>query len=194
MSSNNLEKLMHIQVAKDEKQKIEKHILFCIIGILNIIYSLYSLSHRIYNSHPSSMNTQGKTCKECKLKFITCMKVKLLSHVRLFATAWTVAYQAPLSMGLSRQGYWSGLPFPSPRNLPNPGIEPRPPALQADALPSEPSGKFYSMYSVQFSHLVMSNSLQPHELQHARPPCPLPTPRVGVSLECCSSWGHKQSD
>jgi len=71
------------------------------------------------------------------------MKVKVmsLSHVRLFATPWTVAYQAPLSMGFSRQGYWSGLPFPSPGDLPNPGIEPGSPTLQGDALPSEPPGK-----------------------------------------------------
>ena len=68
-------------------------------------------------------------------------KVKLLSRVRLFVTLWTVAYKAPLSMGFSRQEFWSGLPFPSPGDLPNPGIEPRFPALQADALPSEPLGK-----------------------------------------------------
>ena len=59
----------------------------------------------------------------------------------LFATAWTVAYQAPPSMGFPRQEYWSGLPFPSPGDLPNPGIEPGSPALQADALPSEPLAK-----------------------------------------------------
>ena len=53
-------------------------------------------------------------------------------------TPWTIAHQAPPSMGLSRQEYWSGLPFPSPGDLPDPGIEPRSPALQADALPSEP--------------------------------------------------------
>ena len=52
------------------------------------------------------------------------MKVKSLSHVRLFATPWTIAYQAPPSMGFSGQEYWSGLPFPSPEDLPNPGIEP----------------------------------------------------------------------
>ena len=50
-------------------------------------------------------------------------------------------YQATLSMGFSRQAYWSGLLFPSPGDLPDPGIEPRSPALQADALPSEPPGK-----------------------------------------------------
>ena len=69
-------------------------------------------------------------------------KVKSLSRVRLFATPWTVTYQAPLSMGFSRREYWSGLPFPSRGDLPDPEIEPRSPALQADALPSEPPGKF----------------------------------------------------
>ena len=57
------------------------------------------------------------------------VKVKSLSCVRLFETPWTVAYQAPRSMGFSRQEYWSGLPFPSPGDLPNPGIESRSPAL-----------------------------------------------------------------
>ena len=66
---------------------------------------------------------------------------KSLSRVRLFATPWTVAYQAPPSMRFSRQECWSGLPFPSPGDLPDPGIEPRSPTLQADALPSEPPGK-----------------------------------------------------
>ena len=68
------------------------------------------------------------------------VRVKLLSLVRLFATLWTVTYQAPLSMRFSRQEYYSGLPFPSPGELPNPGIEPRSPTLQADALLSEPPG------------------------------------------------------
>ena len=57
------------------------------------------------------------------------------------ATPWTVACQAPLSMGFSRQEYWSGLPCPPPAGLPNPGIEYRSPALQADSLPTEPPGK-----------------------------------------------------
>ena len=69
------------------------------------------------------------------------MKVKSLSRVRLFETLWTVAYHAPPSMGFSGQEYWSGLPFPSPGDLPDPGIEPRSPAFQADALTSEPPGK-----------------------------------------------------
>ena len=68
-------------------------------------------------------------------------KVKSLSHVQLFATPQVVAYQASLSMEFSRQEYQSGLPFPSPGDLPNPGIEPRSPALQADTLLSELPGK-----------------------------------------------------
>ena len=67
--------------------------------------------------------------------------MKLLSRVQLLKTPWTLAWQTPLSMGFSRQEYWSGLPFPSPGDLPNPGIEPRSPALEADALTSEPPGK-----------------------------------------------------
>ena len=69
------------------------------------------------------------------------VKVKSLSRVRLFATPWTVAYQASPSMGFFRQEYWTGLPFPSPGDLPDPGIEPRSPALEADVLTSEPPGK-----------------------------------------------------
>ena len=64
-------------------------------------------------------------------------KVKSFSRVRLFATPWTVAYQVLPSIGFSRQKYWSQLPFPSPGDLPNPGIKPRSPALQADSLLSE---------------------------------------------------------
>ena len=67
--------------------------------------------------------------------------MKLLSRVQLFATPWTVAYQASPSMGFSRQEHWSGLPFPSPGDLPDPGIEPGSLALEADALTSEPTGK-----------------------------------------------------
>ena len=61
-----------------------------------------------------------------------------LSRVQLFSTPWTVADQAPLTMEFSRQEYWSGLPFPSPEDLPNPGMEPGSPTLRAGALPSEP--------------------------------------------------------
>ena len=80
--------------------------------------------------------------KELKDRTENCTEeVKLLSHVQLFATPWTVAHQAPPSMGFSRQEYWSGLPFRSPGHLPDPGIEPRSPTLRADALTSGPPGK-----------------------------------------------------
>ena len=72
---------------------------------------------------------------------ILLLFVYLLSRVQLFATPWTVASQAPLSVGFSRQEYWIELPFPSPRDLPNPGIEPRFSALQAESLLSETLGK-----------------------------------------------------
>ena len=76
-----------------------------------------------------------------KSKALEWEEVKSLSCVQLFATPWTVAYQASPSMGFSRQEYWRGLSFPSPGDLPNPGIEPASPALEADALTSEPPGK-----------------------------------------------------
>ena len=79
-------------------------------------------------------------------------EVKSLSRVRLFATPWTVAYQASLSMGFSSQEYWSGLPFPSPGDLPDPRIEPRSPTLQADTLPSEPP------LSILYSNVYISST------------------------------------
>ena len=80
------------------------------------------------------------------------MKVKSLSRGQLFVTPWTIAYQAPPSMGFSRQECWSGLPFPSPGDLPDLGIKPRSPTLQADALLSEPPGK---CGSIQLSSLSL---------------------------------------
>ena len=61
-----------------------------------------------------------------------------LSCVQLFVTPWTIIHKAPLSMGFPRQEYWSGLPFPPPGDLPDPGIKPGSPALQANSLPTEP--------------------------------------------------------
>ena len=85
-------------------------------------------------SHDLSL---GLSRSEATIITTVKVKVKLLSPVELFATPWTVAYQAPKSMGFSRQEYWSGLSFPSPGDLSDPGIEPGSPALQSDALPSE---------------------------------------------------------
>ena len=83
-------------------------------------------THTSYTEQPPS--------KECEVEW------KLLSHVQLFATPWTVACQAPLSMEFSRPEYWSGLPFPSPGDLPNLRVEPRSPALQVDSLSSSHQG------------------------------------------------------
>ena len=104
------------------------------------IYSLEVLLSQLEQVHCSMSGSNG-----C---FLTCIqffqqagKVKSFSRVQLFATSWTVAHQALPSMEFSRQEYWSGLPFPSPEDLPDPGIESRSPSLQADASPSEPLGK-----------------------------------------------------
>ena len=81
------------------------------------------------------------TSIDCIYRLLCSIWVKSLSRVQLFATLWIVAYQPALSIGFSRQEYWSGLPFPSPGDLPEPGIEPGSPTLQADALTSKPAGK-----------------------------------------------------
>ena len=94
----------------------------------------------------------------------------MLSHVQLFETPWTVVCQAPLPMRFSKQEYWSGSPFPSPKDLSDPGIKSRPPILQADSLPSESPRK--SIYFCFLVTLVMSNSVQPCRLQPARLLCP----------------------
>ena len=73
------------------------------------------------------------------MRTLRVQKKRTKSCVWLFATLWTVVRQAPLSMGSSRQEYWSGLPCPPPGNLPNPGIEPRSSTMQVDSLLSEPA-------------------------------------------------------
>ena len=119
------------------------------------------LSH-IYSKRNSKKRGDVRTCtadslcctvetnKHCKAIILQKnsfkkKQVKSLSCVQLFATPWTVAYQAPPSMGFSRQKYWSGLPFPSPGDLPDPRIEPRSPTFQAGSLTSEPPGKSKKM-------------------------------------------------
>ena len=121
-------------------------------------------------------------------------------------------------MEFSRPEYWSGEPFPSPEDLPNPGIEPRSPALQVDSLPTEPQGKpinweenqmhisycksqynshtavslcchfFQGLFLLLFSHLSLPNRLWPHGLQHARLLCPPLSPRVCSNSCPLSQW------
>ena len=115
----------------------------------------------------------------------------MLSHVQLFCNP--VDYSPPGSSvhGFYRQEYWSGLPFPPPGDLPDPESEPQLLCLlhwQVDSLP------LYHLASpkrdVQFSRSVVSDSLRPHESQHARPPCPLPTPGVHSESRPSSQWCH----
>ena len=82
-------------------------------------------------------------------------KVKSLIRVQLFVTPWAVAFQAPLSMGFSRQQDWSGLPFPSPGCLPNPEIKTGSPALQADSVPTEPAIQYIYMVAQMVRDLVL---------------------------------------
>ena len=82
-----------------------------------------------------------------------------LSCVQLFVTPWTIVHHASLSMGFPRQEYWNRLPFPTPGDLPNPGIELASPALQADSLPSQPPGKMYPLP-------IISHFLKIHYTSH----------------------------
>ena len=100
-----------------------------------------------------------------------------------------------LSIQFFRQEYWSGLPFPLPKDLPNPGIKP----ISCIAYIGRQilyhwatleGFSYHSVSSVQFSGSVMSDSLRPHESQHARPPCPSPTPGVHSNSPPSSGWCH----
>ena len=100
-----------------------------------------------------SRRAKGEDREEGDVVATVCWKWKLLSRVWLFATPWTIQ-----SMEFSRPEYWSGYPFPSPGNLPNPGIKPRASTLQVDSLPSEPQGKPNSVYTFKrcpLSHLTL---------------------------------------
>ena len=125
-----------------------------IFALRLLFNSIFIFQNKIeYNSQ-----CRRDTCVELsfhiQLGCFTYVKMKLLSHVRLFATPWMVACQAPWSMGFSRQEYWNGLPFPSLGDLPSPGIEPGSPALQTDVLPSEPLGKPTLHMWIQHKNIV----------------------------------------
>ena len=139
-----------------------------------------------------------------KKERIKWTEVKSLSSVRLFATPWTIAYQAPPSMGFSRQECWSGLPFPSPGDLPDLGIKPRSPTLQADALLSEPPGKCGSIQLSSLSlvwHFVTPWTIAyqaPPSMEFSRqeywsglpfpPPWDLPNPGTEPTSPASSAW------
>ena len=105
-------------------------------------------------------------------EFAQVCSVLSCSIVSNSATPWTVAHQAPLSIGFSRQEYWSRLPCPPPGDLPNPGVKPRSPALQADCLPSEPLGKpcpslVFSNYEITY-HLCSEHQLVRKNVEKAK--------------------------
>ena len=111
------------------------------------LLSSSSVSHFAYRPFSIALHLCSSLLLFVEASQLACAKVHvfMLSCVRLFVTPWTVAHQAPLSMGFSKQEYWSGLPCPSPRNLPDPGIKatsPVSPALQADFLPGKPMHSF----------------------------------------------------
>ena len=105
-------------------------------------------------------SSSQKTDHEC-----VCAHAEVV-HLFLFSTLWTIARQFPLSMRFSRQEYWSGLPCPSPWNLPKPDIEPSFPALQADSLPSEPPGKLQRRQHERKARSVGRTRNQLLRLQH----------------------------
>ena len=94
---------------------------------------------------PTLLDTPEATYHMCIYIYIYIV-VDLLTYVQLFAALWSVAHQAPLSMGFPRQEYWSGLPLSSPGDLPNPGIEPTSPALAGGFFTTEPPWKPIYMY------------------------------------------------
>ena len=100
------------------------------LDLAMILGSTYSLSYRIL-----SITRQAIQCN------MGSVVIQSLCHVQSFFTPWTIAQQDPLSMGFPRQEYWSGSPFPSPGNLPNPGIKPASPALAGRFFTTEPRGK-----------------------------------------------------
>ena len=123
----------------------------------------------------------GRTLREFGWMYVCVLGHPVVSDS--FATPWTVARQAPLPMGFSRQEYWSGWPFPPPGDLPNPGIKPT--SLMS---PVRAGGFFttsttWETLSSLFSRPVVSDSSQPHEWQHARPPCPSVSP--GACSDSC---------
>ena len=127
--------------------------------------------------------------KSLRMVMTAAMKLKVACSFKeklwLFATPWTAAHQAPPSMGFSRQEYWSGLPFPSPGDLPDPGIEPGSPAFQADTLTSEPPGKPMTN---------LDNILKSRDITLPTKVCIVKTMVFPVIVYRCESWTIKKPE
>ena len=152
---------------ESEKWKVKGTLLSCVW--------LFSTPRTAAPRLPHPWDSPGRNTGVGCHFLLQCMKVKSFSRLWLFANSWTAAYQAPPSMGFSRQEYWRGLPFPSPGDLPDPGIKSRSPALQADSLLSEPPGK---PPSGKFLDLLRGDNFchRYSYIQVWRLPCELPDP------------------
>ena len=126
--------LVNVRFSKSSVYQISEHELLVIFLIVS--YAPYQyMQQEINYSHPEAHFTSQS------LTVVYMCVCQLLSYVHLFVTARTIALQAPLFLKFFRQEYWSGQLFPSPGDLPSPGIKRSSPAWQADSLPSEPPGK-----------------------------------------------------
>ena len=135
---------------------------------------------------PAGDGRVDKVCP-CTIKYLNFVCVSVTQSYLTLETPWTVAHQAPLSKGFSRQEYWRGLPFPSPGDLPNPGIEPTFPTLQVDSLLSEPPGK-----SPQFLDILKIQLSLERKLRHIDPPIPglyLPVQGLAYTLPLSTPSG-----
>ena len=115
-------------------------IIYCYVSFFLRYWKLPARKNYILGPRMTEWDQSLLRCSHLRIPWLTILCVcvcVLFSRVWLFTTPWTVAYQAPLSMGFPRQEHWSELPCRPPGDLPDPGIKPRSPAFQADSLPSE---------------------------------------------------------
>ena len=121
---------------------------FCYLLKFLVLFTLLRIRFSGYSIFFKRKKTPMYSVNGIVIQKPLVVPVQLLSHVRLFATPRTEAHQAPLSMGFSRQEYWSGLPFPSLRNLPNSVIKPMSPALAGGYFTAETPGKPYRSHRI----------------------------------------------
>ena len=133
------------------------------LASVTFLSTLYSKSQDSAPKLWNSLQGQGGMDWEFGVNVV----VQLLSPVRLFATPWTVAHQAPPSMGFPRQEYWSGLPFLSPGDIPKPGIKPTSPAWQVDSLPLSHLGSPIGVNRCKLLHVEMDGQ-QGSTIQHRK--------------------------
>ena len=151
-----------------------------------------SMSPLPLESYSLGLFSPGTSCDKIWIiiyqKFLVTQSDLLVILVWLFATPWTVAHQAPLSMEFSRQQYWSGLLYPSPEDCPDPGIKTRSPTLQADSLPSEPPGKQGSSIKIQSPRFSLGAA---HVARFLLGPTKIPDSQRKAGVQCKQVSLHK---